>query len=664
MGAAHVAGLLAYALGAWAARDAMPPDEAVGDFIAVGLAAGLLIRSPRAAWPLLTSVLAVVTFLSCLSAGTDLHFAVTSTAGTMLGVLVVAHRLHVGGGPPPLLSPVDFRVLARTSVLGAGLGGLGAAAAAWSAGQPWPEQLATAAFHLISYLVLVPFFMRVRRGTTVAGQGERMLQVTLLVGSAAVAFTVHNEIGHLGMVAMFPALAWAALRFDVRETLGQVLVVAVTGDVLTMRGLGSFSAAVGEATGSSWTLVFLQAYLIACVLVAVPFALMVALQSHTAAGARAQAATLQSIVDGARGVAIMVTTPKGEITLFNHGAEAQLGYRSADVVGRQVTMFLRRHELVRLASRFGVAPTRGDVSRALSRTVAPTDVELIRKDGMPRVHQVTLAPVLHDGGEPSAYVVTAEDVTERVRTQRSLEQALRGQRLREIDQIKDDFVSSVSHELRTPITSIMGYLELLEDGGFGELTPEQLDALSRVSGNSRRLLHLVDDLLTLSSLGDPGQVLVRKQIDLRLTALTAFDVVAPTAQGQGVSFDIDVPEEPVMLMADADQLERVLVNLMGNAVKFTPADGKVVTRVGCGRDGVEVSVADNGLGIPCEEQPRLFSRFFRSSTAADAAIQGTGLGLSIAWQIVELHGGRIEVDSEPGRGSEFRVVLPRVAAIG
>ena len=159
---------------------------------------------------------------------------------------------------------------------------------------------------------------------------------------------------------------------------------------------------------------------------------------------------------------------------------------------------------------------------------------------------MNLSQVADAQGRLTGYVSTAEDITERVATQRALELALARERasverLREVDQLKDTFVSSVSHELRTPITSIMGYLELLEDGGFGELTDEQGAAIGRIDANSRRLLLLIDDLLVLSRVQDRGLENHHVDLDLREVVLAAHDVVAPTAERAGVDFAYDVP---------------------------------------------------------------------------------------------------------------------------
>jgi len=232
------------------------------------------------------------------------------------------------------------------------------------------------------------------------------------------------------------------------------------------------------------------------------------------------------------------------------------------------------------------------------------------------------------------------------------------QQLRNLDQAKSDFVSSVSHELRTPLTSIRGYVEMLIDGDAGELDAEQQQMLGVVERNADRLLALIEDLLTLSRI-ESGSFRVAPA-PVRLGEITegllAEMVAQPSAQGVQLVGEIESDLPPVL--GDAGQLERVLMNLLSNAIKFSPDGGRVVVRASVDGDEVVLEVSDEGMGIPMDEQEKLFSRFFRSSAAQERAIQGTGLGLVIVKSIVENHHGRIDVRSLPGDGTTFTVRLP------
>jgi signal transduction histidine kinase len=233
-------------------------------------------------------------------------------------------------------------------------------------------------------------------------------------------------------------------------------------------------------------------------------------------------------------------------------------------------------------------------------------------------------------------------------------------RLRELDRLKDEFLSLVSHELRTPLTSIRGYLDLVLDGEAGELNPEQRRFLDAVERNSGRLLRLVGDLLFVAQ-ADAGRLsLERGSVDLSELAAHCVEEAAPAATEKSVS--LVLLAEPVpSLVGDRGRLAQVLDNLVSNALKFTPEGGSVQVRTRAGGNQVVLEVEDSGIGIPAADQPRLFERFFRSAVAEDQAIPGTGLGLAIVKAIVEAHSGEISISSREGVGTTFRVELPLAA---
>ncbi|RYP88588.1 hypothetical protein EKO23_01475 [Nocardioides guangzhouensis] len=257
----------------------------------------------------------------------------------------------------------------------------------------------------------------------------------------------------------------------------------------------------------------------------------------------------------------------------------------------------------------------------------------------------------------------AEDTRQREATHRALVAALDHERsavdrLRELERVKGDFVATVGHELRTPITSMVGYLELLEDGVAGELTDGQLDLLGRVQRNARRLHLLVEDLLMLSEIEARRMTITRVPTDLCAVVRRAYDAARPLVEGRTLEVSLKVPDQPVPHDCDPDQLERALLNLLSNAVKFTRDGGRVEIRLEVRGPHAEVVVSDTGIGILAHEQEHVFTRFWRSSVAYDEAIQGTGLGLVIAQAIVTHHDGRIAIASEEGAGTTVTTTLP------
>lgn len=230
--------------------------------------------------------------------------------------------------------------------------------------------------------------------------------------------------------------------------------------------------------------------------------------------------------------------------------------------------------------------------------------------------------------------------------------------LEALDQARADFISSVSHELRTPLTSVTGYAEMLLDGDAGPLGPEQEKMVKTIDRNARRLLDLVEDILTVARMDVGVHRLAPESVDIGALVEAAVDAVRPSLVARSLSLRIDVPPFIGTVHADRSQLERVLLNLLSNAVKFTPKGGRITVGADRTAENVTLSVTDTGMGIPIAEQPRMFQRFFRSSTSRDEVIPGTGLGLSIVKAIVGAHGGSIDFESTPGRGTTFRVELP------
>jgi len=236
--------------------------------------------------------------------------------------------------------------------------------------------------------------------------------------------------------------------------------------------------------------------------------------------------------------------------------------------------------------------------------------------------------------------------------------AVQVEALRVSDQLKSDFVSSVSHELRTPLASILGYLDVLLEGELGEMAPEQTEFVRIVDENARRLLSLINDLLTLSGI-EGGRMLLRPEpIDLRpLVERYVLDLEVAAAE-KGLDLSVLLPADEFVVQVDPERIGQVVTNLVANAVKFSERGGDVRVELRREAGQAVLSVADTGIGIPAADSDRLFQRFFRARNATDAAIPGTGLGLAICKGIVDAHGGDIVIESQAGEGTTVRVYLP------
>jgi signal transduction histidine kinase len=234
--------------------------------------------------------------------------------------------------------------------------------------------------------------------------------------------------------------------------------------------------------------------------------------------------------------------------------------------------------------------------------------------------------------------------------------------LSELDKLKAEFVSVASHELKTPINVMIGYLQLLEDGLYGKLTKQQKEVLATLVLQSNTLLRLVRQLLDVSRFEAGGGRLEPRHVDLPRLLIELEDTFRVLAIQREVQFRITHGDNlPDDVTWDPDRVNEVLGNLLANAFKFTPRGGTVELSVD-GVDGsVSIEVADTGAGIPPDQLPRIFDKFYQADNQRDAASGGSGLGLAIAKQIVEAHGGTIQCESTPGVGTTFTIGLPIAA---
>jgi two-component system phosphate regulon sensor histidine kinase PhoR len=221
--------------------------------------------------------------------------------------------------------------------------------------------------------------------------------------------------------------------------------------------------------------------------------------------------------------------------------------------------------------------------------------------------------------------------------------------------VRQDFVANAAHELRTPLTSLRGYAETLLDGGLEDREHRE-DFVRVIRDQAVRLEALVADLLSLAELERPGATLRLEAFDLREAAARVASALRPRALEAGLAFEFE-PGAPLAVRADHARIEQVLANLIDNAIKYTER-GRVTVRLGGDGARVWCEVADTGPGIPPEDQPRIFERFYRVEKARSREKGGTGLGLSIVKHIVTLHGGGVSVESRPGEGSVFRFEIP------
>ena len=315
--------------------------------------------------------------------------------------------------------------------------------------------------------------------------------------------------------------------------------------------------------------------------------------------------------------AVLLADAEGLILLSNPVAASLFGASAGDTLLAR-TLSTELEELYRAAIR-----RRGGVEREVT----------LNRPAVRTLH-VRITPVATD-----QYLLVLRDLTE----------------LRRLERVRRDFVANVSHELRTPLTSVKAMAETLLDGALGdaEVAPRFLQTIIR---ESDRLVRLSADLLDLSRVEALG--IEKKPIDLTALVAEVAARLAPQAEKADITF-ANTLRAPLIVPADRDEMAQVLVNLLDNAIAYTPRGGHVTLSASETAESVTVSVADTGIGILAHDIPRLFERFYRADKARSRASGGTGLGLSIVKHIVENHGGTVGVESEYNKGSVFSFTLPK-----
>lgn len=241
---------------------------------------------------------------------------------------------------------------------------------------------------------------------------------------------------------------------------------------------------------------------------------------------------------------------------------------------------------------------------------------------------------------------------------------LMARQLAELDKLKAEFISIASHELKTPINVIIGYLELLREGIYGQMPPKQLEICATMEKQAQTLTRLTRQLLDVSRFEAGGGKVDPREVDLAHFLEHLEAAFQGLSVQRGIAFGVQRSSSlPAEVSWDEDRINEVLGNLLSNAFKFTPRDGEVTLAVESDNSKVRISIRDSGVGIPANQLPHIFEKFYQADNQASAALKGTGLGLAIAKQIVEAHKGTITVDSTEGAGTTFLLTLPVVAAV-
>jgi protein-histidine pros-kinase len=352
----------------------------------------------------------------------------------------------------------------------------------------------------------------------------------------------------------------------------------------------------------------------------------------------------------------ILVDPEGRITLANPQTERVFGYRQAELIGQNVDLLMPERfrgihgHHVRT---FFTAPRMRPMGSGL-------ELAGQRKDGTEFPIEVSLSPL--ETEETPAVMAVIRDITERKQAeaaiaQRTAELEKANDALRTADRYKDEFLSVISHELRTPLNFITGFTSILEDGVAGPLNETQQEYLRKIMIGADRMIELVSNLLDMSRI-QAGKLRIAPELLPYAPIVT--EAIAPMrslSDQKQISLTLDMHANP-QVMIDPRRVIQVLTNLVDNAIKFTPPGGAITIRTQVVESALLTEVCDSGPGIPPESQVRLFKPFSQVDMSSTRHASGTGLGLTISKALVEAHGGKIGVRSQPGEGSTFWFTLP------
>jgi PAS domain S-box-containing protein len=372
---------------------------------------------------------------------------------------------------------------------------------------------------------------------------------------------------------------------------------------------------------------------------------------------RANEGRLSQIVDLLPSMVFLKEPDELRFVRLNKAGEELLGYSRDSLVGKTSFDLFPEDEARRYLAQ--------DREVLASSEVLDIPEETTETRGRgPRIIHTRKVAVRDASGHPVFLLGMAEDITDRKRAEAALQAAKEAAET--ANRAKSDFLAKMSHELRTPLNSIIGFSEILEDESVGPLTEKQRRYISNVLVSGRNLLQLINDILDLSKVEAGRMELVPSRFEARAALDQVRAIVSALSDRKRLTVELEVPASLPLLHADQAKFKQIMYNLLGNAIKFTPDGGRVTvsTRVihpsgnGAGGEWLEISVADTGIGIAAEHLIRIFQEFEQVTTDPSHNQQGTGLGLALTRKLVELHGGRIGVESEVGRGSTFRFSLP------
>ena len=373
------------------------------------------------------------------------------------------------------------------------------------------------------------------------------------------------------------------------------------------------------------------------------------------AAARAESGSLyQLLVESVRDYAIFALDPTGHIVTWNVGAERFKGYKPHEIIGKHFSVFYTPEEAnVKPPMELAIAEKEGRVEDEGWR---------VRKDGTRMWANVVITALRDETGKLVGFAKVTRDLTERREAeQKALFDATRLAEVEAANRAKSEFLAAMSHELRTPLNAIGGYAELLKMGVRGDVNEAQAEDLERIIRSQRHLLGIINDLLNFSRI-EAGKIeYAVESVDLREVIQSVALMVNPLAVTKSISLQAEACAEDTIAIADRSKVEQVVINLASNAVSYTESGGSITLSCGADKESVWARVKDNGIGIPADKLEAIFEPFVQVGRTLSTGHHGTGLGLAISRDLARGMKGDLKVESSPGEGSSFTLVLPRAA---
>ncbi len=333
---------------------------------------------------------------------------------------------------------------------------------------------------------------------------------------------------------------------------------------------------------------------------------------------------IDSLSDG-----ILVTDELGKVILYNQLAETLLGITGKAALGQPVRDHIRNDVLV------------GLITKILTLNV-PDHAEVCLMDTGNARLRVHVNPVRDTNGLLIGSVTLLHDVAQ----------------LSAIDKIKSNFLSMVSHQLKSPLSSTLLQTSILLDGIVGEISEKQRDLLQKVRTKIKGMVALIHDILDVCYIEEGGYLKQIEHLDLTEILQRTVELMQPQSQDKNIALHVKIEDHLPLIIGNKSSVEAMFINLISNAIKYTPSGGQVNVGMSENAQNVQIEVSDTGIGVEDEDFPRIFDKFYRVRSEITKNISGTGLGLSIVKSVVDAHRGAINVESKIGKGTTFTVLLP------